>query len=231
MKKYTLFALILLAITFAYISCKHEIPVLPNSTTNELPNSVAVSCSPDSVYFANTIQPLLTSGCAMTGCHDAGSHRSGINLTTYSGVMKIVVPGSANNSNLYRSMLGSGEDRMPPRPATLFTTDQLTKISKWINQGAKNNACSSCDSTNFKFSTAIKPMIENKCQGCHNPNSLGGGIDLSTYAGIKSAALSGKLFGAISWANGFSNMPQNSKLPACEIGQIKKWIDAGSLNN
>lgn len=228
--------MVLTGIVFVYTSCKHEIPGLPDAGTSPSAGTlssaaITVNCSPDSIYFVNTIQPLLVSSCAMSGCHDAVSHKGSINLTTYTGVKREVVAGNATNSSLYKLMIRTDKDRMPPPPAVAFTADQLTKVRTWINQGAKNNGCSSCDSTNFKFSAAIKPLIQTKCQGCHNPASLGGGIDLSTYTGIKSAVASGKLYGAITWASGFSKMPQNSKLPACEILQIKKWIDAGGLND
>ncbi|HQS52527.1 MAG: hypothetical protein B7X75_06780, partial [Sphingobacteriales bacterium 39-40-5] len=193
--------------------------------------AVSVSCSTDTVYFANTIQPLLISNCAMSGCHDAVSHVEGINLTTYSGVMREVNAGNAAKSSLYKSMIETGNDRMPPPPAAAFTSAQLNQVKTWINQGARNNGCSSCDSSSFKFAANIKPIIADKCQGCHNPNSLGGGIDLSTYTAIKASAASGKLYGSITWASGFSKMPQAGKLPTCEISQIRKWIDAGSLNN
>ena len=58
-----------------------------------------------------------------------------------------------------------------------WTTEQITKLRTWINQGARNNACDRCDTTDYKFSTAIKPLLQNKCQGCHNPASKGGNID------------------------------------------------------
>ena len=46
------------------------------------------------------------------------------------------------------------------------------------------------------------------------------------------AAISGKLYGALSWSNGFMAMPQGgSKLPDCNINKIKSWIDAGAANN
>lgn len=229
MKKYVIFSVLFAWITISYISCKHEVPVL-SELQSQLP-VVSVSCSADTVYFANTILPLLISNCAMSGCHDAASHKEGINLTTYNGVMKEVKSGNAAKSSLYKSMIETGKDRMPPAPAAAFTTTQLSLVGTWINQGARNNGCSSCDSTSFKFSINIKPIIADKCQGCHNPNSLGGGIDLSTYNAIKASAASGKLYGSINWASGFSKMPQTGKLPTCEIIQIKKWIDAGSLNN
>jgi hypothetical protein len=45
-------------------------------------------------------------------------------------------------------------------------------------------------------------------------------------------AQSGKLLGTINHAAGFSPMPKGgAKLSSCRIATIKKWIDAGMLNN
>ncbi len=213
----------------AFTACKHDF--LDISDIDTAPPAVSIKCSTDSVYFVNTIKPLIISNCAMAGCHDAVSRAEGINLTTYNGIMREVVAGNATKSELYKSMVRTDRERMPPPPMAAFTSDKLAQVRNWINQGARNNGCSSCDSTDIKFSTAVKVIIQNKCQGCHNPNSLGGGIDLSTYTAIKATALSGKLVGSISWISGFSKMPQTAKLPDCEIAQIQKWVAAGSLNN
>lgn len=214
-------------------SCKHEIPIPINNGNNPPPpivdtnGTVLRTCSPDSVYFANEIFPLITSTCAMSGCHDAVSHREGVNLTSYTRIVYYVKKGNAVNSSLFR-IIASGE--MPP--SIPWTADQLSKLQKWINQGANNNICDMCDSANINYSTGIQPLIQNKCQGCHNPSSLGGGIDLSSYARVKASVISGKFYGSIMWSSGFSAMPKGGiKLSACEINQVKKWIDAGALNN
>lgn len=243
MKKQTLiFAALLILGWSVFEACKHEIPGgLPvidpvgggvQTPVNSSPGVSGRSCSADTVYFANAIMPLLNASCAMAGCHDAISHAEGLNLTSYSGIMRIVSAGSANGSKLYSVINTTGSNRMPPPPKLAMTAAQKSTIQKWINQGAKNNVCDACDTSNFKYSTAIQPLIQNKCVGCHNSASLGGGIDLSSYAAVKVVALNGKLFGSVNWSAGFSAMPKGSaKSPDCEIQQIKKWVDAGSPNN
>ncbi len=226
---------IALVCTVSILSCKHEIPFqdgAPIIVDVPNPGSSGKSCSADTVYFANEIQPLLNSSCAMSGCHDAVSHKEGINLSSYLGTLKIVSRGKPSSSGLYTELLKTGNNRMPPPPMPALTSTQIGKIQKWILQGAVNNVCDQCDTTNFKFSTAIKPIMDNKCVGCHNAASLGGNVDLSSYAAIKASAISGKLYGSIVWTAGISAMPKGGvKIPDCEIKQIKKWIDAGSLNN
>jgi Planctomycete cytochrome C len=217
-------------------ACIHEIPTVDgtgNGGGNPPPTGgTEVVCSKDSVYYVNEVQPILLSGCAMTGCHDVASHEGDISLVTYANVMKIVKAGNANGSKLINVMIRTDGERMPPPPLAAIPAEQIEKIKTWINQGAKNNSCNGCDASKYNFAATIKPMIANKCQGCHNPTNLGGGIDLSTYDGIKAAAVSGTLYGSISWASGFSQMPKNSaKMSDCEIKQVKSWIDAGMNNN
>ncbi|MBI5372431.1 MAG: c-type cytochrome [Sphingobacteriales bacterium] len=191
------------------------------------------TCSPDTVYFVNDIMPLISSNCTMSGCHDAITHAEGVNLTSYDRIVRYVSPGNASGSKLYKEIIKTGNDRMPPPPMPAFTAAQKALLQKWINQGAKNNSCvGRCDTAVFTYSGAIKPIMDAKCAGCHNPNNLGGNIDVSTYNPLKTVALNGKLYGSVAHQLGYSPMPKGAaKLSDCEITQIQKWIAAGTLNN
>ena len=216
-------------ILLGVVSCKHEIP------SANIDNTVIVTtnCSPDTVYFQNQIQPLINAGCAMSGCHNAVSKAGGIELTSFSKIINYVLPGNATSSTLYKVLIKSGSDRMPQPPLPAFSTAQISAIQKWINQGAKNNAClSSCDSSKFNYSGAVLPLMQTYCIGCHSAASPGGGIDLSSYTQIKTGALNGKLYGSVNHSTGYSPMPKGgNKLSDCQIRQIKKWVDAGAQNN
>lgn len=233
MTKITLVVIILMSSVRLVYSCKHEVIAPDNSGSGiiDYPGTTGRICSPDSVYFANDIFPLITSTCAMGGCHDAITKADGVDLTSYAQIAKYVKPGNAVNSELYKEIIRTDKDRMPPPPMSPWTTVQINKLKLWINQAAKNNSCDGCDSSQFTYASAIKPIIQNKCQGCHNPGYLGGNINLSTYETLKTQALNGKLYGSVSWSVGFSPMPRAMKLSDCEITQIKKWIDSGSPNN
>ena len=228
MHKLSLTALVVLGLLW---SCKHDIPYADNGNVN--PPDPAASCDPDSVYFVNQIQPIISSNCTMSGCHDAASHKEGVVLTTYSQIIRYVQPGNAGSSKLYRVMKKTGGDRMPPPPMAPISATQLALIEKWINQGALNNNCvAACDTSQFTFSAVVKPIMDSRCVGCHNPSSAGGGIDLSSYTGVKTMAQTGQLMGSITGQSGYSPMPRNSsRLSDCQITQIQKWVDAGALNN
>ena len=225
--------LIVSGIIFFY-ACRHEL-LDPGSNGNggggfQPPSS---SCSPDTAYFINDIMPIISSKCTMSGCHDNITHAEGVNLTTYTNIIRYVVAGNGAGSKLFKVLNKTGEERMPPPPMPALTATQKALIQKWIDQGAKNNNCiGRCDTTVFTYSGAVKPIIDNKCVGCHNPANLGGNIDLSMYNPVKTVAVNGKLYGSVAQQTGYSPMPKNgAKLSDCEIRQIQKWINAGSLNN
>ena len=219
------------------IGCRHEIMAL-NTTTggNDTTVNTPVPCDPNKIYFKQQVLPILISNCAMSSCHDDASHQDGVILTSYEKVMSTgdVRSGRPESSDLYNVLIENDPNkRMPRPPQNPLSPLQIQIIYKWIQQGALNLSCNNlCDVNNFTFSGAIRTMISNKCQGCHSGGSPQGGIDLSTYTGVKARVLDGKLWGAINHLPGFSPMPKNgAKLSDCEITQFRKWMDAGALNN
>ena len=193
-------------------------------------------CDPSKIYFQQQVLPILVSNCAMSGCHDDASHQDGVVLTSYEKVMNTadIRPGRPGDSELYERITDNDPgDRMPPPPQAPLSAQQIQTIRQWIEQGALNLSCQNmCDSTSFSYSGSIRAIISNKCQGCHSGATPQGGIDLSTYNGIKAKVTDGRLWGAINHLPGYSPMPRNgAKLSDCEIAQFRKWIEAGSPNN
>jgi uncharacterized membrane protein len=217
-------------------ACRHDPELItvvdPIDTSDNTPSG----CDPDTIYFTQQVLPLLQSGCAQSGCHDAATHEEDVILDSYSHIMNT---GGINisdpaKSKIYRQMVKTGEERMPPPPAPALTSEQLALIQKWIGQGAKNNSCieSGCDTTNIAYSTHIKTLIQNNCLGCHNGSNPGGGIGLSTYSEVKAIADNGKLYGTITHLQGYSAMPKNgNKLTDCQIKMVQIWLNQGSPNN
>lgn len=96
-----------------------------------------------------------------------------------------------------------------------------------------SGSSSTCDTTaTVSYSQKVVPILQSACYSCHTVSNPSGGIAMATYATDKAIALNGKLYGSINHASGYSPMPKGgSKLTVCQIATIKKWIDAGSLNN
>jgi len=236
-------------ITMLIPSCTHEslLPVDPNpidTTGNPIdPNPSdtldGIPCDPNVVYFSKDILPLLQSNCAKSGCHDAITHEEGIILDNYANVMasRILKPYKVNDSEIIEVITeNDSDDRMPPAPAQKLNNDQIALISKWIQQGAKELVCDEnagqCVTTNISYSGFVAPLLTTYCVGCHSGGTPSGGFSLNTYEGVRSIALSGRLYGAISWSPGFKQMPQGgNKLSQCNIDKVKSWIDNGAANN
>ncbi len=213
------------------VACTHP-PLEPNTDTP----SISANCHPDTVYFQNQILPILTSNCAMSGCHNAIDKKEGVDLSTYSAVIKTaeVKPFNANKSELYEVLLETDPDKIMPRPpAAPLNATQIELIRTWINQGAKNNACLSCDTlTLASFTNHIQPILQSACLGCHTTTAPSGSVALETYAEIKTQITNGKLIGSVKHLTGFSPMPRGgAKLSDCDIAKLEKWIAQGAPNN
>lgn len=188
------------------------------------------SCSPDTVYFTNTLGPLIISSCALAGCHNGVGPSP--TLVTYANIRSNVSPGNPNSSRLYTVLSSSGENAMPRSPVAPFTTAQKLLVYNWIQQGAKNNSCvdTNCDTTAVTYSSTITSIISTNCLGCHSSSGTST-TKLDSYAGIKTVITSGRLLGAIQHLTGFIAMPPGGTLSVCDINQIKAWINKGALNN
>ncbi|HMJ46344.1 MAG TPA: hypothetical protein VK498_03400 [Ferruginibacter sp.] len=187
------------------------------------------------VCFEADVLPIFISNCAKSNCHDAGGHQDGYVLDSYANILHDgIVPYRATNSKIYKVLFETGNDKMPPAGNLDLTAAQKAIIGKWINEGAKNtvNCGTGCDTTQFRFAANISPILTTNCLGCHAGAVPSAGINLSNYFGVKQQVTNGRLYGAITHTAGYSPMPKNgTKLSDCQITQIKKWIDAGALNN
>jgi len=211
-------------------ACKHE---PPQDLISVVPGPV--NGGSNEVCFQSDILPLFQSNCAKSGCHDAASNKEGYTLDSYANIIRRgVKPGSATSSKIYKVLFETGGDKMPPAPNADLTAQQKALIGRWINEGAKNtiNCGISCDTTQFKYAANVSTILGTYCLGCHSGSTPSGSIDLSTYANVKIVATNGRLVGSVSHTAGYSPMPKNaSKLSDCQITQIKKWVNAGALNN
>ena len=97
--------------------------------------------------FKDEIAPILDKHCSE--CHEKGGkgqQASGLDLTSYEGVMKgtshgpVVVPGDAFLSNLMVLIEGrAGPELKMPHGRKDLTRWEKTLIRRWINRGAQDN--------------------------------------------------------------------------------------------
>jgi uncharacterized membrane protein len=227
MKSKILVVVIFIATIWA---CTTE-PLLPDGFTGETADG---TCATGIVSFQYEILPLISSGCAMSGCHDAITAEEGVVLIDYQTIMREVTPNNINESELYKVLNETGDEIMPPPPDAPFTQIQKDLIKKWINQGALNTTCKlDCDSTaNATFTAVVYPIVEMNCVGCHNDNRAEGAVKLNSYARILPYANSGILMGTIEHKPGYPVMPTSGiKLTDCNISLLNQWIANGALDN
>lgn len=241
---------VVIGLSLSTPACKHD-PILPGGgdpvdTTGGGGNPVDTSggntgtgilCDPDSVYFQNQILPILVSNCTESGCHNEIDRQDGVVLTSYQNLLATVEHVTDNNQDENKLMEvlleDDPEDRMPYNKAPLPQA-QINLITAWIQQGAKNNGCNenygACETSDVRYGAFVQPLIQSRCQGCHSGNTPQGGVNLSTYANIKTMAANGKLYGAITRTSNW--MPKGgAKLDDCTVAKMKAWIDAGALEN
>lgn len=250
-------------VLFSAPGCKHEpmeVPFVDTDTGSSGPQPLvddsvwltsqppinSAPCDPGTVYFQNTVYPILFTYCATAGCHDGYSFDDDdppepiFPLTSYDTIMTVVVPNEPNNSDLWhRGINETGNDAMPPADHPQLTPGQEQAIFNWIQQGASNNGCNTCDTTVVTYNAHIKPIFQNKCTGCHGGNNSNdglpaGGLDLTQWSTCNSIALTNALEGSIKHLGSYSDMPpypDGSYLPACDILKLMKWKREGAPNN
>ena len=86
----------------------------------------------------------------------------------------------------------------------------------------------------------IRPLLENKCFSCHNPDKKKGGLDLSSYAALVAGGGGGAVVdpgnpaGSRLWTCSTQKEepfmpPEGSPLPAKDLALLSKWIADGVL--
>lgn len=81
-------------------------------------------------------------------------------------------------------------------------------------------------SDTVSYAKDIAPIISGNCYDCHSNGSNTSGILLDSYNGLRFYAQNDYLYGTITHAAGYKAMPDGgSKINACDIATIKKWID------
>ena len=244
MKKYILF--LTAAISFFFLaSCTHEVigpldpvPGQPNDSIPTLPPLVS-DCDPDSIYYENTIAPLLSSSCGSSNvnCHNGPSDQNDeIDLSSWWAIMNsnegdLVIAGNPFGSEMIDEIL---DGNMPPDTSSYsISNEQIDFLIDWIAQGAAENGCNEgCDTSNVSFQDDIFPIVTLYCTSCHSGSSPDGGFYLTDYSSISNAVLNGNVIDAISWEGNVTPMPYNgNQIPQCYIDLIQIWANNGAPEN
>lgn len=136
------------------------------------------------VCFDTEILPLIQSSCATSNCHDAAAE-GGLRLDSYEGILEGIRSGDPQQSTLYKTIVSSGEDHMPPD--TLMSMEHRVLLKVWIEQGAAKIICELAPDSIINdtvtppysnpsvcFERDILPVMQSSCgtTGCHDPISM-----------------------------------------------------------
>jgi len=244
MKKHYIFLLSVFTL-FIGSSCTHEVltpinnaPPTPNDSIPDLP-PIESDCDSDSIYYTNTIAPLLGSSCGSSTvyCHNAPTDENEqIDLSSWWSIMngdedELVIPGDPFNSKMIEEIY---DQNMPPDTSIYsISNEQFYSLMTWIEQGALDNYCNDgCDTINVTFQADILPIITDNCFSCHSGSTPSAGLMLTNYSNISDAAVNGNLIDAINWQGNVAPMPyEGIQLIECDINLIQIWVDNGALDN
>jgi len=130
----------------------HDAPTdAPLHEENEI--EIEIRVTPALVSFANDIQPIFTSNCAVTGCHVSGgsapftlnagaSYAQLVNQNATVGPcqgQRRVIPNDPANSVLVKRLEGSTCGNRMPLGGSPLPAASIQLIRDWISQGALNN--------------------------------------------------------------------------------------------
>ncbi len=93
----------------------------------------------ETISFAVDVAPILLDNCAE--CHIAGRQSRNLNMASLASLLQggdsgaALTPGNSGTSEIVLRLKGEGRDVMPPNGK--LDDDQIAKISKWIDEGAR----------------------------------------------------------------------------------------------
>lgn len=102
------------------------------------------------VSYAQDIQPIFNGNCAVSGCHDSGTQRNGVDLSSYNSATNsvgarydtlIILPDNPSASPIVDKISNDNPefgDRMPLNRAPLENAE-IDSIRAWIEDGAPDN--------------------------------------------------------------------------------------------
>ena len=98
-------------------------------------------------------------------CHGPDAREGGLRLTSRANLLlrndsgePAIVPGKAVNSELFRRITSTDDDRMPPDEPSL-TNEQIVMLQTWINQGAVWPVDVEDAAKHWAYSPPVKPSV------------------------------------------------------------------------
>lgn len=213
-------------------ACQHEPMIVPGEAIDDGGGGGGVepepedTCDENIAYFEQDVLPIFVQYCTMSGCHNTPTDDNDeVVLTTFANI---------RNQGYFDDIWDELEDGdMPPSDAVDIPDADLETLFTWLQQGAQNNSCEGgCQTGAVTYAGTIRPIIQDRCQGCHSGSNPQGGLNFSTWNDLNTVAGDGRLALAIQHQAGAEPMPPSGpSLSQCRIDQILTWVQDGAPNN
>ena len=116
----------------------------------------------------------------------------------------------------------------------------LTRRCLILAAGLVSAASWAQENEKLTYDDHIRPMLENKCFSCHNPDKKKGGLELTSYAGLMNGGSGGAVVdagnpsGSRLWTMSAHKEepympPEGAPLEAKDLALLSKWIAGGVL--
>ena len=122
----------------------------------------------------------------------------------------------------------------------LPSTRWLTRRCLILAAGLVSVAVPAQENEKLTYDDHIRPLLENKCFSCHNPDKKKGGLELTSYAGLMNGGSGGAVVdagnpqGSRLWTCSAKKEepfmpPEGAPLDAKDLTLLSKWIAGGVL--
>ncbi len=145
------------------------------------------------VSYPTDIKPLLDTKCVR--CHDAKTHKSDLDLSTPSAILKggesgpVLVSGKPDESTLYKKV---HDGTMPPGKKDPLSETEVDSVRRWIAGGAKWNTDDNQPTLEAAVSQHdVYPILLRRCTACHGLLRKEGNLDLRSKASLLRGGKSG----------------------------------------
>ncbi len=88
----------------------------------------------NTVNFERDIRPLLHARCSK--CHGDSKQKAGLRLDQKAAVMKVIVPGKSDTSELIRRITSTDKSEMMPPTGERLSSREIALLKAWIDAGA-----------------------------------------------------------------------------------------------
>jgi hypothetical protein len=108
------------------------------------PNSIC-NTTFSNLSFVSDIQPILTTNCAISGCHSGATPQGNLNLEASKAYATLSKKGSGYidvsdpKGSVFYSSIVSISAPMPPNGMQALSACDLKRIETWMSEGAKDN--------------------------------------------------------------------------------------------